>query len=73
MSNMEDETREFLVKIATSISVALLWMLINSTIGIAFNLAFFENRPGVGNYIFYAWFIVSLIALIFYFRKKWRF
>ena len=73
MSEMERETRDFLVKIATSISVGVLWLLINSTIGIAFNFAFFENTPRMGNYIFYVWFISSLIALIFYYRKKWKF
>jgi hypothetical protein len=70
---MESETRDFLVKIATSLSVGLLWLLINTTIGIAFNLAFFEKKPGIGNYIFYAWFISSLIALVIYYRKKWKF
>jgi len=73
MSDMEQETRDFLAKIATSISVGLLWLLINSTIGIAYNFAFFEGRPHVGNYIFYAWFLVSLTWLIFYYRKKWKF
>jgi hypothetical protein len=73
MSDMEQETRNFLAKIATSISVGLLWLLINSTIGIAYNLAFFENKPGVGNYIFYAWFLLSIIGLVIYYRKKWNF
>ncbi|MEO6456298.1 MAG: hypothetical protein ABIN97_19635 [Ginsengibacter sp.] len=73
MSNMETETRDFLVKIATSLSVGLLWMLINTTIGIAFNLAFFDSKPGIGNYIFYVWFIGSFIALVIYYRKKWKF
>ncbi len=73
MSDMEQETRDFLVKIATSISVGLLWLLINSTIGIAFNFAFFEDKPGIGNYIFYGWFLASLICLIFYYRRKWKF
>ena len=73
MSNMEPEARDFLVKIATSISVGLLWLLINSTIGIALNFAFFEHKPGIGNYIFYGWFLLSLIWLIFYYRRKWKF
>ncbi|MEO6672096.1 MAG: hypothetical protein ABIN93_01590 [Ginsengibacter sp.] len=70
---METETRDFLVKIATSLSMGLLWLLVNTTTGIAFNLAFFDNKPSIGNYIFYAWFIGSLIALIIYYRKKWKF
>jgi hypothetical protein len=73
MSTMEDETRQFLVKIATSISVGLLWLLVNSTVGIGFGFAFFENRPDVGNYIFYLWFVGSLIGLIIYYKRKWNF
>ncbi|MEO6220217.1 MAG: hypothetical protein ABIO81_07300 [Ginsengibacter sp.] len=73
MSEMEQETRNFLARIATSISVGLLWLLINSTIGIAYNFAFFEDKPHIGNYIFYGWFLVSLIWLIFYYRKTWKF
>ena len=73
MSNMEDETRDFLVRIATSISVGVLWLLINSTVGIGFGFAFFDVKPGIGNYIFYVWFIGSFIALIIYYRRKWKF
>jgi hypothetical protein len=73
MSEMEPDTRIFLLKIATSLSVGLLWLLINSTIGIGLNFAFFENKPGLGNYIFYGWFLISLTFLIFYYRRKWKF
>jgi hypothetical protein len=69
---MEPEVRNFLAKIATSLSVGLLWLLINSTIGIAYNYAFFKSRPGVGNYIFYGWFLISLTLLIIYYRRKWK-
>jgi hypothetical protein len=72
MSDMEQDAREFLLKIASTISLGLLWMLINSTLGIGLNFAFFKNRPGVGNIIFYIWFISSFIALIVYIRRKWK-
>jgi hypothetical protein len=72
MSEMEPDVRNFLLKIITSISVALLWLLINSSIGIGLNYAFFDSRPSVGNYIFYGWFLLSFAALIFYLFRKWR-
>jgi hypothetical protein len=50
----------------------LLWLIINSTIGIAFNFAFFEEKPTIGNYIFYVWFLASLFLLILYYRNKWK-
>lgn len=69
---MEPEVRDFLVRIATSLSVGLLWLLINSTVGIALNFAFFDGRPGIGNYIFYIWFVGSFIGLIIYYKRKWK-
>jgi len=73
MSEMEPEVRSFLSKISTSLSVGLLWLLINTTIGIGFNFAFFEDKPTIGNYIFYTWFLISLYLLIVFYRKKWKF
>jgi hypothetical protein len=73
MSGMEPEVKSFLSKISTSLSVGLLWLLINTTIGIGFNFAFFEEQPSIGNYLFYAWFLLSLFLLIIFYRKKWKF
>jgi hypothetical protein len=73
MSGMEPEVKNFLSKIVTSFSTGLLWLLINSTIGIYFNLAFFENKPSTGNYIFYVWFLVSIFFLIKLYRRIWKF
>jgi Mg2+ and Co2+ transporter CorA len=73
MSEMEPEVKSFLSKISSSLSVGLLWLLINTTIGIGFNFAFFEDKPSIGNYIFYAWFLISLCLLIVFYRKKWKF
>lgn len=69
---MEPEVRNYLIKIAVSISVILLWMLINVSIGIGFNYAFFEKSPGLANYMYYILFIFSLVALIFYLKRKWE-
>ena len=73
MSNMEPEVRNFLVKVASSLSLGLLWLLVNSTVGIYFNYAFFEHTPSVENYLFYVWLLLSLTFLIIYYRRKWNF
>ncbi len=73
MSEMEPEVRSYLAKILSSISLTLLWMLINSTIGIGLNYAFFENKPSMANYIFYIWFLLSLALLSRYLYMKWKF
>lgn len=72
MSEMEQDTKEFLLRIVQTISMAMLWLLLNMTIGIYFDLAFFVNKPTIGNYIFYVWFLLTLALLLFYFRKKWK-
>jgi hypothetical protein len=69
---MEPEVREFLVKIMQSISMGLVWLLINMSIGIYLGFAFFEGVPSMGNYIYYAAFLISLVALILYLKKKWK-
>ena len=72
MSEMEPEVGKYLRKILSSISMITLWMLINSSIGIGLNYAFFENKPSVANYIFYAWFLLSLALLAKYLYRKWK-
>lgn len=69
---MEPEIRDFLLKIATSLSVGLLWLLVNITIGIGFNYAFFDYKPTTGNYIFYGWFVLSFAWLLYYIYRKWK-
>jgi hypothetical protein len=69
---MEPDVKKFFTKIANSLSVGLLWLLINSTIGIGFNYAFFEGKPTLKNYLFYGWFVVSLVLLLLYLLKKWK-
>ena len=72
MSNMEPEVRDFLVRVASSLSMGLLWLLVNCTVGIYFNYAFFDHSPSLGNYIFYAWFLISLTFLVIYYKRKWN-
>lgn len=69
---IEPEVREFLLRIVQTISMGLLWLLINMTIGIYFGLAFFDDKPSGRNYIYYIFFLISLGLLLLYFRKKWK-
>ena len=69
---MEDETREFLVRILNTVALVLLWMMINVFIGIYKGFAFFEEKPGWINYIYYIFFIASLIFLIIHLKRKWK-
>ena len=73
MSQMEPDIKNFLSKVMSSLAMGMLWLVVNTTFGIGFNYAFFENSPSFGNYIFYTWFLLSLFLLILYFKKKWKF
>lgn len=69
---MEDETRAFFVLIANTISIVLLWLLVNVFFGLYKELAFFEGHPGWKNYLYYAWFLTSLYFIGRHVKKKWR-
>lgn len=69
---MEPETRAFLQRIAFTIFGLILWMSINSTIGIMYNYAFVEEKITIGNILFYIWLIASLILLIWFYIKLWK-
>ena len=69
---MENDTRDFLVLIVNTISIVLLWMMLNVLIGIYFELAFFENAPSWKNILYYISFIISLIFLVKHIKRKWN-
>lgn len=68
---MEDETRLFLIKIANTISIILLWMLLNVFFGIYKELGFFNGSPGWKNWLYYALAIATLVWLIIHIKRKW--
>jgi ABC-type glycerol-3-phosphate transport system permease component len=69
---MEDETREFLVRIINTVAIVLLWMMVNVFTGIYKGYAFFEDRPDWTNYVYYAFMATSLIALVIHLKRKWK-
>ena len=69
---MEPGVREFLKRIMLTLFIGLFWLILNSTIGIMYNYAFFENSPSVGNILFYIWFIGSALTLYWYLQRMWN-
>lgn len=70
--NPEENPQAFLVLIVQTISVLMIWMIINVLVGIYFGYGFFENRPGWQNYLYYVGLLVSLVFLVKYLIKKWK-
>ena len=69
---MEDETREFLVRILNTVAIVLLWMMVNVFIGIYKGYAFFKDNPGWTHYSYYAFLVISFIVLIIHLKRKWK-
>ena len=69
---MEPEIRAFLVMVMQSVSLTLLWMLVNMTLGIYYNLAFPEGPLSIWNVLFYVFFLVTMVLLLVYLRKRWK-
>ncbi len=69
---MEPDVKAFLLVILNSISMAMIWLMLNMTFGIYFNFAFFDTGVSVGNILFYIFLITSFLFLLYYLRKKWK-
>lgn len=69
---MEPGIKEFLRRIVATLSLLILWMMINLTLGIKYDYAFIEHKVRWYNIVFYCWFVISLVALIWMCLKIWR-
>lgn len=69
---MEPEVSAFLARIAKSISLILIWMLINTLFGVKKGYFFLDEKISTGHIIFYGWFIGSLFLLFWYIIKIWK-
>ena len=68
---MEEDAKQFLLRVLRSLTAGLLWLFINMTLGIYLGLLLFDDKPSTANFIFYAWFVLSLVLLIRYLIKIW--
>lgn len=69
---MEPEVRAFLLRILYTLTAGLMWMIINVWAGIYMGWLFFEGSMKTGNVIFYAFMLISLGVLIWYYVRLWK-
>ncbi|MEI7736000.1 MAG: hypothetical protein WCI49_11065 [Ferruginibacter sp.] len=69
---MEEDAIEFLIKIVNTIAAIALCMMLNISLGIYFNFAFFDTAPNWKNILYYVFFIVSMVLLVKYLYRKWK-
>jgi membrane protein DedA with SNARE-associated domain len=69
---MDPEVTKYFKKILNSLFAGLLWMFINITAGIYYELAYSKNYPRYVHILFFVWLALSLLLLLVYLRKTWR-
>jgi hypothetical protein len=68
MSGLEPEVKDFLKRIVWSVFFGLLWLMLNTTMGIYFNLLFVEDKIRIGNIAYYLFLLLSLAGLIWFYH-----
>ncbi|MFM8587207.1 MAG: hypothetical protein ACKOBX_02540 [Bacteroidota bacterium] len=68
---MEPEIRKFLQRIVWTLSASMLWLLINTLVGLKFEWAIPDKSRLMGNIIFYCWLVLSFVMLMKLFKKLW--
>ena len=69
---MEPSFIKYIKQLLKTIVLVLVWMTINIKYGIMENHAFAENEFATNNYIYYAWLLISFVALLWYLIKLWK-
>jgi hypothetical protein len=69
---MEPEARKYLFKVLNSLSLGLLWLTLNVLGGLYWGYGIIEKRLSVYNILFFTWFVLSLLALLYYYYRIWK-
>lgn len=69
---MEPEAKKYLLKVLNSLSFGLLWLALNVLGGLYWGYAIIENKLSLSNILYFAWFVLSLIALLYGYYRIWR-
>jgi hypothetical protein len=68
---MDPEVTKYFRKILRSLFAFLMWLLINVTAGIYFELAYSNNYSSFVHVLFFVWLTLSLVLLLWYLYKTW--
>jgi hypothetical protein len=69
---MDPDVRKYFKRILNSFMIGFLWMFTISTLGLYFKLALFDHTVRWYNILFYSLFVVSFLALLWYYYKSWK-
>jgi hypothetical protein len=68
---MDPQLRVYFLRIVNTLSLVLLWFIVNATAGIKYELAYIEDALTIPNILFYCWLVSSLILLLWRLYKIW--
>ncbi|HVZ55213.1 MAG TPA: hypothetical protein VG870_01025 [Chitinophagaceae bacterium] len=68
----DPEVIKYFKKIISSFSMGMCWLLANMTAGLYFGLAIPDAWPRIDTILFYAGFLLSLLALLWYLYRTWK-
>ena len=71
MFSMDPEVTKYFRKILRSLFAFLMWLFINVTAGIYFELAYSKNYSSFVHVLFFVWLTLSLLLLLWYLYKTW--
>jgi len=69
---MDPEVAKYFRKILRSLFAGLMWLFINITAGIYFELAYSKIFSSFVHILFFVWLAISLILLLWYLYKVWN-
>lgn len=69
---MEPGVKEYLLRIVNTLSLGLLWMALNSTAGIMFELGIIKDHITTWNILFYCFFAGSFFLYIRWVIRLWK-
>ena len=67
---MEDDTQLFLVTIMQTVSLLILWLLINIFVGLYLKFGLFDESPSLKNILYYIVFIIGCFFLFKHIKKS---
>ncbi len=68
---MDPEAVAFLRRIVKTLTIGFIWLALTCTFAIKGDNAFISGSLRLGNILFYIWFIVSVVTLVFIYKKLW--
>jgi hypothetical protein len=69
---MDPDVKKYLRKILNSLFYGLLWLALNVLAGLYWEWAIVDKKLSIHNVLFFAWFVVSLAFLLYYYYRSWK-